>query len=339
MNDPITSAILALTAARAQWMQAAEGASAILLGGRPWWEMMNAWDWVLSAAILIDVTLLIVAVFGQPAEVKLSPEREAALATGHTDRKTVFEIAVIKHLMWFLLGLSHRLAMPRVKDWIRRKLIAAGNPDYYTPEEQLALAIATGCILGLLVEIVYLTLVGQFSVMIFVMGLGAGIGLTMYQLYDRAGKRVRLISKRVPYSLDLISLAMGAGATFTEAAQTVVREKSDDPFNVELKTMLAEMELGSTRRKALQNLSDRVPLESLRSIVASVIQAEELGTPLGEVLHQQASLLRLHRSVRAENAAAVASVRILVPSLLILISVVLAIFGPAILRIAERGLF
>ena len=183
----------------------------------------------------------------------------------------------------------------------RRKLVAAGNPDYYTPEEYLALAITTGCILGLLLGIVYLTLLGDFSFMSFVTGLAAGIGLTMYQLYDRAGKRVRLISKRVPYSLDLISLAMGAGATFTEAVQTVVREESEDPFNVELKTMLAEMELGRTRRKALQGLSDRVPLESLRSIVASV--------------------------------------RILVPSLLILISVVLAIFGPAILRIIERGLF
>lgn len=339
MSHAITSSILALGAARMQLMQAAEGASPVLLGGGPWWKMMNAWDWVLSAAILIDVALLIVAVFGQPAEVKLSPEREAALATGHTDRKTVFETAVIKHLMWFLLAMGHRLAMPRLKGWTRRKLVAAGNPDYYTPEEYLALALATGCILGLLVGIVYLTLLGEFSFMSFTMGLAAGIGLTVYQLYDRAAKRIRLISKRVPYSLDLISLAMGAGATFTEAVQTVVREETEDPFNVELKTMLAEMELGTTRRKALKGLSDRIPLDSLRSIVASVLQAEELGTPLGEVLHQQASLLRLHRSVRAENAAAVASVRILVPSLLILISVVLAIFGPAIVRIVERGLF
>jgi len=339
MGLVIANSIVALAAARVSWMPLAQGADAILLGGKSWWEMMTAWDWALCVAILIDVTLLIVAVFGQPAEVKLSPEREAALATGHTDRKTVFEYSVIKHLMWFLLGLSHRLAMPRLKDWTRRKLVAMGNPDYYTAEEYLALAIATGCILGLVFGVVYVTLLDEFSPMSFVMGLAAGTGLTMYQLYDRAGKRVRLISKRVPYSLDLISLAMGAGATFTEAVQTVVREESEDPLNIELKTMLAEMELGTTRRKALQSLSDRIPLESLRSIVASVIQAEELGTPLGEILHQQASLLRLHRSVRAENAAAVASVRILVPSLLILISVVLAIFGPAIVRIADRGLF
>ncbi len=303
------------------------------------WQMLDAWDVALSVLILADVAMLIYSIFGQSTQARLSPQREAALATGHSDRKTVFESGAIKHLMWLLLTVTYRMNLPRFKAWVRGKLVAAGNPEYYTPEEYLALSLASGTLLGLLLETCFLTVMRSFSITIFMLGLGVGFVMTVYQLYSRADKRIRLISKRVPYSLDLISLAMGAGATFTEAAQTVVREETDDPFNIELKTMLAEMELGTTRRKALRNLADRIPLDSLRSIVASVIQAEELGTPLGEVLHQQASLLRLHRSVRAENAAAVASVRILVPSLLILIAVVIAIFGPAILRIVERGLF
>ncbi len=302
-------------------------------------QMIGVWDVILSVLILVDVAMLIYSIFGQSATVRLSPQREAALATGHTDRKTVFESGGIKPVMWLLLTLTYRMKLPRVKKWIGGKLTAAGNPDYYTPEEYLALALAAGIMLGMLFEICFVALASSASVTIFVLGMVLGTMMTVYQLYDRADKRVRLISKRVPYSLDLISLAMGAGATFTEAAQTVVREENHDPFNVELKTMLAEMDLGTTRRKALRNLAGRIPLDSLRSIVASVIQAEELGTPLGEVLHQQASLLRMHRSVRAENAAAVASVRILVPSLLILIAVVITLFGPAIMRIIERGLF
>lgn len=302
-------------------------------------ETISMVDIALSVMILADIGLFIYAIFGVPATVRLSPEREAALATGHTDRKTVFESGVVKHLMWILLSLTHRIRADQIRRWIRSKLIAAGNPNYYTPEEYMALALASGVLLGGLLEISYLALTLSFSATIFLLGLFVGTGLTMYQLYDRADKRVRLISKKIPYSLDLISLAMGAGATFTEAAQTVVQEETDDPFNIELKTMLAEMDLGTTRRKALQNLAGRIPLESLRNIVASVIQAEELGTPLGDVLHQQASLLRLHRSVRAENAAARASVNMLVPSLLILIAVVIAVFGPAIMRIIQRGLF
>jgi tight adherence protein C len=108
---------------------------------------------------------------------------------------------------------------------------------------------------------------------------------------------------------------------------------------MELNTVLAEIELGTVRSQALRNLADRIPLDGLRSIIAAVIQAEGLGTPLSAVLKQQADLLRLQRSVRAEKLAAAASVRILVPSLLILISVVLTVFAPVIIRAVKRELF
>ena len=140
----------------------------------------------------------------------------------------------------------------------------------------------------------------------------------------------------MPYTLDLVSLAMGAGATFTEAVRTVVREDPEHPFNVELNTVLAEVGLGTTRQQALRNMIDRIALESLRSIVAAIIQAEALGSPLSDVLKGQADLMRLQRSVRAEKLAAQASVRILLPGVLILVSVVLTIFAPLII-LAVRG--
>jgi tight adherence protein C len=99
------------------------------------------------------------------------------------------------------------------------------------------------------------------------------------------------------------------------------------------------MELGTTRRQALQNMASRVHLESVRNLVSSVIQAEELGTPLSSVLHDQATLLRMQRTVRAENKAAVASVRILIPCLLLVIAVLLTVFGPAMVQLSGGGLF
>ena len=293
--------------------------------------------------MLVSIALLVLVVFSQGGLVEVSPQRQAALATGHTDRKTVFEQPLLKPLMWLLLVVSHRLAMPKAKDWLRRELVAAGSPQYYTPEEYLALSMLAGIALGASLEIINILLTkGTLSFSIFIIALVFGTALAIYQIHDKARKRIRLISKRVPYAIDLIALAMGSGATFAEAVRTVVRKGGSDeldPFNVELRALLAEVELGTTRRKALQNLADRIPLPLLRSIVASVIQAEELGTPLAEVLHSQATLMRLQRSVRAENSAATASVKILLPSLLIMMSVVLAVFAPAIVRLFRRGLF
>ncbi len=302
-------------------------------GAEPWIA------WLIGAGLFAFVVLLVIAAFAQQGQIKVSDQRAAALATGHSDRRTVFEKPLLQPVMWLMLGLSHRLAIPKAKAWLRRTLISAGSPEYYTAEEYLALSMLTGVSLAIMLEVLNLFVNNSLSIVALIAGVVIGTGLSLYQIYSKAAERMREVTRRVPYALDLIALAMGAGATFTEAVQTVVNEKSKDPFNVELRTVLAEMDLGTTRRKALENLAERVPVEMLQSIVASVIQAEELGTPLAEVLHSEATLMRLQRSVRAENAAAVASVRILVPSLLILMSVILTVFGPAIIRATTGGLF
>lgn len=302
--------------------------------------LIDLWDIGISLGIVAAVGTLVVAVFSQGGTVQMSAQRQSAIATGHNDRKTLFENIYLRPIIWTLLSISHRLAAPRLKRWIARALLASGNPNYHTPEEYLTIALFNGLMLGLVLEVLSLLLTGEFGIVPIAMGVVFGSILTLWQLYSRVAARLRIIGKRVPYSLDLLALAMGAGATFTEAVRTVAHEDSSDPFNVELNSLLTEIDLGSTRRRALQNLAERIPIDSLKSIVASVIQAEELGTPLSEVLHAQASLMRLQRSVRAEEAAAVASVRILVPSLLILIGVVLTLFAPSIISfIAKGGLF
>ncbi len=301
---------------------------------------IDLWDIGLSLGLFAAVALAIIAVFGQRGEVQLSFQRQSAIEHGYSDRRTIFENMLLRPVLWLLLSLATRLSAPRFKDWLRRTLVASGNPNFFTPEEYITLAAFNGLLLGLGLELVWLLVKQSFAGTWLLIGVVLGFAFTLVQLHSRSSARVRQISRKVPYSLDLISLAMGAGATFTEAVRTVAREDKEDPFNVELNTMLTEIDLGSTRRKSLLNLADRIPLDPLKTIIASVVQAEELGTPLHDVLHSQASLLRLQRTVRAENAAAVASVRILVPSLLILFGVVLTLFGPAIIRfISNGGLF
>lgn len=293
---------------------------------------------VVSALGFATIFLGIVAVFGHSGRTEMSPQRRIAIATGQADRRTVFESEFGAPVMWVLLLLAEKLAMPGFKRRLRATLIAAGSPNFYTAEEYLALAMLWALIVGLGLGFLHWAAYKSFSYGLCVFGLCAGLFGTLYHLRDRARRRVRDISRRVPYSLDLIALAMGAGSTFVEAVRTVIREDRGNPLNVELSTVLAEMDLGTTRRTALANLADRVPLESLRSIVASILQAEELGTPLTEVLKGQANLLRLQRSVRAEKLAALASVRILVPSVLILLSVVLTVLAPIIIRAVRREL-
>lgn len=299
---------------------------------------------LVGLLICFAVAALVAGIFGQKGTVEMSPERRVALATGHADRQTFFDTGATQPLMWLLLALARRLPVGGLRKWLRTTLVAAGSPNFYTPDEVIAMSMLWGLTVGVLLELAGLLTGGgdrgAGSVLLtMIFGLAAGSGGYLYSLHNKAANRIREIARRVPYTLDLIALAMGAGATFTEAIRTVIREDPHHPFNVELNTLLAEVDLGTTRALALANLSARIPLETLRSIVAAITQAESLGTPLSGVLKEQADLMRLQRSVRAEKLAAAASVRILLPSLLILMSVVLAVFAPIIIRALKGELF
>ena len=297
------------------------------------------WDYVIMPLLFFTVVLWTLAMFGQEGEVRRSPQREAAISAGHSDRKTVFENPVLRPIMWMLLSMATRMSIPRGKAWVKRNLVAAGSPNYYTPEEYIAVSLLMGLFFGLIGGAFQLSVTSSFGLSTFLLGGVVGSALSIYQVSEKASKRMLLITKSLPYAMDLISLAMGAGATFTEAVRAIVRNDEDDPLDMELKALLSEIELGTTRRESLQNLANRVPLESMQGLVASVMQAEELGTPISNVLHDQATLLRERRSMRAEEKAASAGVQILVPCLFLVMACIICVFGPFIIRVSRGGLF
>jgi len=228
----------------------------------------------LAAVLFVFVIVILLAVFSQRGRTEITPQRAAAIATGHADRDTVFEKAYLQPVMWLLLVAARRAGGPKLRKWLRETLVAAGSPNFYTPDECLAVAMLWGLLIAAGMEALNALAGGGISIVIPPVGFLIGTCGYLYNLHGKASKRVRLISRRVPYMLDLVALAMGAGATFTEAVRTVVREDPEHPFNVELNTVLAEIDLGTTRGQSLRNLADRIPLESLRSIVAAMPRCE-----------------------------------------------------------------
>ena len=53
----------------------------------------------ISVCVLAAVSLTVAAAFAQPGAIRMSAERESALATGHSDRRTVFENLWMRPLM------------------------------------------------------------------------------------------------------------------------------------------------------------------------------------------------------------------------------------------------
>jgi tight adherence protein C len=71
--------------------------------------------------------------------------------------------------------------------------------------------------------------------------------------------------------------------------------------------------------------------------VAALVQAEDRGNPVAEVLQIQAGVSRMRRTVNAEEAAAKAGVKMVGPLFLLFACIMLLVMGPMILKLSQQS--
>jgi tight adherence protein C len=208
----------------------------------------------------------------------------------------------------------------RVELWLQR----AGHPGGLCADECFAL----GALLGLALATGAAAL--GFAPLIVASAFTLGVAAPPLSLRERARSRQRDIARRLPAAIDLMALCMGAGLDFSAALALIAAELTPerDALALELRHMLHELAMGRVRQRVLAELAERVPTPAVQDFVHAVIQAEQSGTPLAQVLEVQARMLRMRRSVAAEEAAARAGVLLVLPLLLLLCAVMLLMFGP-----------
>lgn len=155
------------------------------------------------------------------------------------------------------------------------------------------------------------------------------------ELAGRARARAVALKARLTVAIDLLALAMEAGATFTEALEVVVRETRGTPLGDELAEVLREIQNGRSRAEALANLDERIGDPDVGELVFAVVQADELGSPLSRILKDQAREIRLKRSQWVEKAAGEAQVKIMLPGLVVMVASLLVIAAPFVLKAVE----
>lgn len=176
--------------------------------------------------------------------------------------------------------------------------------------------------------------------LIVIFAAAIGFYMPFLQIGGVRQERFKAVNRSLPTAIDLAALCMGAGLDFPGALRQVVDKASarDAVLVEELNRILQELELGHTRRKALEGLAVRVPTEAVRDFVGTVVQAEEKGTPLAEVLTIQARMLRMRRSVMAEEGAAKAGMMMMGPLMMMFICVLLLLLGPFIVKWMTTGM-
>ena len=171
----------------------------------------------------------------------------------------------------------------------------------------------------------------------------AGMGVLLFYAYPlmwlrgTVKRRHFAIMRALPFVLDLLTLSVEAGMDFMSALQRNCERRKLDPLNEELIRMTREIQVGTPRRTALRNMSERVRQPDLRVVVHALVQADELGVPIGSILRIQSDQLRGRRFDRAEKLAHEAPVKMLGPLMLCIFPAVLAmLLGPILSQAAEN---
>lgn len=156
---------------------------------------------------------------------------------------------------------------------------------------------------------------------------------------EQRAKRLRRISRSLPFYLDIVTLSVESGTNLTGALSHAVAKGPAGPLQAELERVLSDVRAGRTRAESLRALAERIDLPAIASWVAALVSAERQGSSLGPILRAQAEQRRQERFQLAEKLAMRAPVKMLFPLLVFIFpcTFVLLLF-PVAVRLLEEGL-
>ena len=160
-----------------------------------------------------------------------------------------------------------------------------------------------------------------------------GILIPRMLLTSKAKQRRKDIVRSLPDVLDLLTVSVEAGLGFDAALAKVV-DKMPGVLSREFEKALHEIKVGVPRREALKNISMRVGIEEFSTFIASIIQADQMGVSIGNILRIQSHQVRLSRRQKARERAAKAPVKMLIPMVVFIFPIIfVVILGPVVIRL------
>jgi tight adherence protein C len=217
-------------------------------------------------------------------------------------------------------------------DRLRHQLEMAGSPSRMGVAEFMGLKVALAAICGGLVFLMAAISGSSLSsLLMFPIAIGAVAFLSPgIWLGKKIKVRRKSIQRALPDAIDLLTISVEAGLGFDPALQRVA-EKWDNELTYEFGRMLHEMRIGKSRREAMRELANRCDVDDLNVFVSSIIQADQLGVSITQVLRTQSRQIRVRRRQRAEEAAHKAPIKMLFPMVFLIFPAVYAvILGPAV---------
>jgi len=234
-----------------------------------------------------------------------------------------------------LTGLASTMSTPATVARLERLLGRAGRPPEWPLGRLLTAKLVLGVVGGSLGSLFVLSGPSVGRVVLAALVAGVVWAVPDLLLYSRGQERQAAITLELPDTLDQMTIAVQAGLGF-ESAMARAGRTGSGPMAEELTRTLQDIQLGQPRRAAYQALAERTTVPDLRRFLRAVMQADEYGVSISDVLKVQAAEMRLKRRMRAEEKAMQIPVKVIFPLMLCILPVLfIVLLGPAALDISK----
>lgn len=159
-----------------------------------------------------------------------------------------------------------------------------------------------------------------------------------FWLNSKIKERQSAIERALPDAMDLLVTCVEAGLGLDAAMSRVSQEMglAAPILASEMNLTFLEVQAGVPRADSFRRLAERTGVEDLRALSAMLIQTDVFGTSVARALRVHSEGMRVRRMQRAEEKAAMVSVKMTIPLVLcILPSLIAVVMGPAIVMITK----
>lgn len=303
--------------------------------------------WVISLLVFMMVLLGSMGVYlilGSRATMNVIKRRaEGQIGIAASDNESLGLTFKDKlHSLLVRLGEANKPSNESEVSAIREMLVTAGYRHAQAPILFMGAKLLSG-ILALGLAVVFPSNLLGFPSMtvqlvIYVGAASAGYFLPMLWLRHAISQRKEKIQDGFPDALDLMVVCVEAGLGLDAAISRVSGEirLAHRELAEEFNLVSLELRTGLSRAEALKNLSRRVDLEEVSSLVALLVQTDKFGTSIGQSLRVHSDSMRVNRQLRAEELAAKLPVKMLFPLVFFIFpSLFVIVVGPAAVKIAR----
>lgn len=222
-----------------------------------------------------------------------------------------------------------------------RKLVSAGYRQAGALPALMGIAAGTALLfVSAVMALAWPNLHGQMALQAGSLILGGYLGLLLPRLVlDKlVTRRQRAIERNFPDALDLLVVCTNAGLGLNAALNRVAHELAflAPELSDEISLTSGQLQLSGDTTEVLHQLADRIGLPSIRSLVSTLVQSRQFGTPIGQALRVLSRSERTARLMRTEEAAAKLATKITLPMMLFILPTVLIVAaGPSVLHLMQ----